>query len=86
MGILNAIFAPFIVLYFLMYSFFRYFEVSKDPRLCRVEVTHSGFNSNIIKILRRSEGAATLFLLSGNSENSTNFRTSSPGDLTKAIR
>ena len=27
MGILNAIFAPFIVLYFLMYSFFRYFEV-----------------------------------------------------------
>jgi autophagy-related protein 9 len=29
MGILNAIFAPFIVLYLLMYSFFRYFEVSK---------------------------------------------------------
>lgn len=28
MGILNAIFAPFIVLYFLMYSFFRYFEVN----------------------------------------------------------
>ena len=28
MGILNAIFAPFIVLYQLMYSFFRYFEVS----------------------------------------------------------
>lgn len=27
MGILNAIFSPFIVLYFLMYSFFRYFEV-----------------------------------------------------------
>ena len=27
MGILNAIFAPFIVLYLLMYSFFRYFEV-----------------------------------------------------------
>ena len=27
MGILNAIFAPFIVLYVLMYSFFRYFEV-----------------------------------------------------------
>ncbi|KAF9473774.1 APG9-domain-containing protein [Pholiota conissans] len=32
MGILNAIFAPFIVLYFLMYSFFRYFEqYHKDP-------------------------------------------------------
>lgn len=28
MGILNAIFAPFIVLYLLMYSFFRYFEVA----------------------------------------------------------
>lgn len=28
MGILNALFAPFIVLYLLMYSFFRYFEVS----------------------------------------------------------
>jgi len=28
MGVLNAIFAPFIVLYLVMYSFFRYFEVS----------------------------------------------------------
>jgi autophagy-related protein 9 len=28
MGILNAVFAPFIILYLLMYSFFRYFEVS----------------------------------------------------------
>jgi len=27
MGILNAIFAPFIVLYLIMYSFFRYFDV-----------------------------------------------------------
>lgn len=32
MGILNAIFAPFIVLYLLMYSFFRYFEVG-SPRV-----------------------------------------------------
>jgi autophagy-related protein 9 len=38
MGILNAIFAPFIVLYLLMYSFFRYFEVGcpcvreREPR------------------------------------------------------
>ncbi|KAG6862073.1 hypothetical protein C0995_007203 [Termitomyces sp. Mi166 len=32
MGILNAIFVPFIVLYLLMYSFFRYFEeYHKDP-------------------------------------------------------
>lgn len=30
MGILNAIFAPFIVLYLLMYAFFRYFEVSAE--------------------------------------------------------
>lgn len=28
MGILNAMFAPFIVIYLLSYSFFRYFEVS----------------------------------------------------------
>jgi len=27
MGVINAVFAPFIVLYLLMYSFFRYFEV-----------------------------------------------------------
>ena len=27
MGMINAVFAPFIVLYLLMYSFFRYFEV-----------------------------------------------------------
>jgi autophagy-related protein 9 len=33
MGVLNAIFAPFIVLYLLIYSFFRYFEVS-----CRFSV------------------------------------------------
>ena len=31
MGVLNAIFAPFIVLYLLMYSFFRYFEVRHTP-------------------------------------------------------
>ncbi|WWD18817.1 hypothetical protein CI109_103272 [Kwoniella shandongensis] len=32
MGVLNAIFAPFIVLYLLMYSFFRYFEeYHKNP-------------------------------------------------------
>ena len=31
MGILNAIFAPFIVVYLLMYSFFRYFEVHVSP-------------------------------------------------------
>lgn len=34
MGILNAIFAPFIVLYLLMYSFFRYFEVRQKVAHC----------------------------------------------------
>ena len=29
MGVLNALFAPFIVVYLLIYSFFRYFEVSQ---------------------------------------------------------
>jgi autophagy-related protein 9 len=28
MGVLNALFAPFIIIYLLIYSFFRYFEVS----------------------------------------------------------
>jgi hypothetical protein len=30
MGVLNAIFSPFIVLYLVMYSFFRYFEVGRS--------------------------------------------------------
>lgn len=34
MGILNVIFAPFIIIYLLMYSFFRYFEVSRST-CCR---------------------------------------------------
>lgn len=29
MGCINAVFAPFIILYLLFYSFFRYFEVSR---------------------------------------------------------
>lgn len=29
MGVVNVVFAPFIVLYLLMYSFFRYFEVGE---------------------------------------------------------
>jgi autophagy-related protein 9 len=36
MGILNAIFAPFLVIYLIMYSFFRYFEVGpKNRRLLK---------------------------------------------------
>ena len=40
MGILNAIFAPFIVLYLIMYSFFRYFEV-RGTYDSRTVITHS---------------------------------------------
>jgi hypothetical protein len=37
MGVLNAIFAPFIVLYLVMYSFFRYFEVGAfSPRVTHI--------------------------------------------------
>ena len=32
MGVLNAVFAPFIVVYLLVYSFFRYFEVGSWPQ------------------------------------------------------
>lgn len=35
MGVLNALFAPFIVLYLLMYSFFRYFEVRQGRYIAK---------------------------------------------------
>jgi len=73
MGILNAIFAPLIVSYLIMYSFFRYFEVSssfffllisKDkPRMCR----------SIVKILQQLADEDTHLMLSGNSVNSTSY-------------
>ena len=34
MALINAVFAPFIVLYLLMYSFFRYFEVRYHSSTC----------------------------------------------------
>lgn len=40
MGILNAIFAPFIVLYMIMYSFFRYFDVRIPKRSSVENVTY----------------------------------------------
>lgn len=40
MGILNAIFAPFIFLYMIMYSFFRYFEVRHSCFNCDVVAQH----------------------------------------------
>lgn len=39
MGILNAILAPFIVLYLLMYYFFRYFEVRQKLAVLRRNLT-----------------------------------------------
>ena len=39
MGILNAIFAPFIVLYLVMYSFFRYFDV-RTPSRAPIQLSH----------------------------------------------
>lgn len=35
MGCLNLMFSPFIVIYLLIYSFFRYFEVSRLSSLSR---------------------------------------------------
>jgi hypothetical protein len=40
MGILNVIFAPFIIVYLLMYSFFRYFEVIQC--FSSIELTFAG--------------------------------------------
>jgi Autophagy protein ATG9 len=39
MGMLNFIFAPFIVLYLIMYSFFRYFEACISLPTCTF-ITH----------------------------------------------
>lgn len=52
MGVLNAIFAPFIVLYLVMYSFFRYFEVCEEhPLLPNSIVTVAvGVRRNITRI------------------------------------
>lgn len=43
MGLINAVFAPFIVCYLLMYSFFRYFEASlpQTYSVARIDLTDS---------------------------------------------
>lgn len=50
MGCLNAIFAPLIVLYLMMYSFFRYFEVFNPPSCLRERTTnyiiHQEYHTN----------------------------------------
>ena len=74
MGILNAIFAPFIVLYLIMYSFFRYFEVCIYPYDCLWPMTQ--YPCRNTRITRRiSVADVTRRLPNGNSASSTSCRT-----------
>ncbi len=73
MGILNAIFAPFIVVYLLMYSFFRYFEVLLSSPVMGLSLMAK--NRNHIRIPLQSVVAHILLLHSGSFGNSTNSRT-----------
>ena len=85
MGILNAIFAPFIVLYLLMYSFFRYFEVCLfDASI--VDIIDILVFRSTIRILHLLEDVVIPYSLSGNSESSTNSHIYSQEDWTRAIR
>ena len=83
MGILNAIFAPFIVLYFLMYSFFRYFEVGDISNLVEIKVQF--FGSNIIRTHRPLVVDDTPPLPAGSFENLTSYHTYSLDVWTKVI-
>jgi hypothetical protein len=83
MGILNAIFAPFIVLYLLMYSFFRYFEVWP---IHWFYLLYLSVCRNIARTPHRSAEDNTRLSHSGNFENLTNCRMYLPGDLTKVIQ
>lgn len=79
MGIFNAIFAPFIVVYLLMYSFFRYFEVSLRPCFDADAVR------NTTRIHRPSEADSTLPMRSGNFASSTSYPICLSEDWTEAI-
>ena len=72
MGILNAIFAPLIVSYLLMYSFFRYFEV-RSFLLLLISNDKPCIYRNIAKILPLSGDEDTHPLPNGNSVNSTSY-------------
>ena len=88
MGILNAIFAPFIVLYLLMYSFFRYFEVGDVSKIMETKVQcflFLLFVSNIIRTHRPSVVDDTPPLLAGSFGNLTNYHTYLPDVWTKVI-
>ena len=87
MGILNAMFAPFIVLYVLMYSFFRYFEVRDISKIMEVDVQYFFllFGSNIIRTHQPSVVDDTPHSLAGNSGSLTNCHTYLLDDWTKVI-
>lgn len=85
MGILNAIFAPFIVLYLLMYSFFRYFEVGmRSPLPFDNGLIPSPRNTT--KTRHPSEVDSTPLMRSGSSESSTSSRISSEDASTNRTR
>lgn len=76
MGILNAIFAPFIVLYMIMYSFFRYFEVCCLVTFCARHITDAlGCTRNTTRTRLRSVVDDTPLTQDGSSANLTNFIT-----------
>lgn len=85
MGVLNAVFAPFIVLYVLMYSFFRYFEVIKPP-IFMMMLLKISIIRNFTKTHQPLGGANTPYLRNGNLENLTNSHIFSAVALTKAIQ
>lgn len=82
MGVINAVFAPFIVLYLLMYSFFRYFEVrtasclaKKKKRKKKESGSRDGSCRSITRIHPRSARVNSLSWPVGSFENSTSCRT-----------
>lgn len=87
MGILNAIFAPFIILYLLIYSFFRYFEVRSERlnKKLAYSISDHGFR-NITRIHLQLEVDSIRLTRSGNSESSMNFPICLKDGLTEAMK
>lgn len=87
MGILNAIFAPFIILYLLIYSFFRYFEVRSILLNKKLAYSISDHEfRNITRIHLQLEVDSIRLTRSGNSENSMNFPICLKDGLTEAMK
>lgn len=85
MGILNAVFAPFIVLYLLMYSFFRYFEASYGLASVLRLVLTCLTDRNTTRIPQLSAAEVTRPLQDGSSANSMNFPMSLNAGWMRAI-